>query len=324
MTVVGTTPPPGPVANPDSAVVGRNSSNNPIDVLANDVGKDLTITAVTQGVNGGTVAIVPAAANTSAVSRGSVTYTPSANYLGSDSFTYTITDANGASATGNVSVTIVMVDPLPVIANPDSARIPENAPATKIDVLANDIGAGLTITAVTQGANGAVTIAADSLSVSYAPAANFVGVDDFTYTITNSTGASATGKVEVTVVAPPPPPPPPPTIQANPDFAKVLKNSSANLIDVLANDIGTGLSITAVTQGANGTVAIVASPAANAGSLGGAVSYSPAANYSGPDSFTYTITDASSATATGTVSVYVGQRQSRSGCKPGLCNHDEK
>src|SRR5256885_1598434 len=54
----------------------------------------------------------------------------------------------------------------------------------------------------------------------------------------------------------------PPTIQpvANPDFAKVLKNSGANPINVLANDIGAGLRVTAVTQGAHGTVAIISSP----------------------------------------------------------------
>src|SRR5436189_1059768 len=81
----------------------------------------------------------------------------------------------------------------------------------------------------------------------------------------------------------------PPTIQpvANPDFAKVLKNSGANPINVLANDIGAGLRVTAVTQGAHGTVAIISSTNTANGVLIviTGVTYMPAQDYVGPDAF---------------------------------------
>jgi CSLREA domain-containing protein len=98
--VQGTCVPPNtpPVASPDSATVLENSSNNVIDVLANDTDADgdtLTITAVTQGAHG------------SVVNNGTnVAYTPNANFFGSDSFTYTISDGHGGSDSATVTVTV--------------------------------------------------------------------------------------------------------------------------------------------------------------------------------------------------------------------------
>jgi hypothetical protein len=117
-----------PVANPDVAVVGDGSGPAAISVLANDTdpeGDQLTVTAVTQPslAHGG-----------SASSTGTgVTYTPSPNYAGPDSFTYTVCD-NGTStligpdpkcAIGTVNVTVVDNIP-PVIA----AHADVNAAAT--------------------------------------------------------------------------------------------------------------------------------------------------------------------------------------------------
>jgi hypothetical protein len=82
------------------------------------------------------------------------------------------------------------------------------------------------------------------------------------------------------------------------DAASVAEDSGANLIDVLANDSdanGDTLTVTAVTQGAHGSVA----------NNGTSVSYTPAANYFGPDSFTYTIDDGNGESDTATVTVTV-------------------
>lgn len=82
------------------------------------------------------------------------------------------------------------------------------------------------------------------------------------------------------------------------DSATVAGNSGANTIDVLANDTdadGDTLSITAVTQGAHGSVV----------NNGTSVSYAPAAHYTGSDSFTYTISDGRGGSDTATVNVTV-------------------
>ncbi|QDU19644.1 Ig-like domain-containing protein [Urbifossiella limnaea] len=76
-----------------------------IDPRGNDTDADgdpLTVTAVTQGTNG-TVTFTPTG----------VTYTPAANFSGSDSFTYTVSDGNGGSATATVSVTVTPVNNAP-------------------------------------------------------------------------------------------------------------------------------------------------------------------------------------------------------------------
>ena len=71
----------------------------------------------------------------------------------------------------------------------------------------------------------------------------------------------------------------------------MAEDSTANAINVLANDTdpdtGTTLTITAVTQPTNGTVVITGD--------GTGLTYTPAANFTGPDTFTYTITDGASA-----------------------------
>src|SRR6202030_1527523 len=85
-----------------------------------------------------------------------VTYTPQAGFIGTDSFSYTETDGTG-TASGQVTVTVT---PPPPVANADTASTVENT-AVDINVLANDTsgsGGALTLTGVTQGADGAVTI----------------------------------------------------------------------------------------------------------------------------------------------------------------------
>jgi hypothetical protein len=179
------------------------------------------VTAVTQGANG-SVTFTP----------GNVSYTPNANFFGSDSFTYTISDGNGGSDTATVNVTVTPVNDNPDAID-DAATVAEDSGATVIDVLANDsiapdVGETLSVTAVTQGANGSVTFTPGN--VSYTPNANFFGSDSFTYTISDGNGGSDTATVNVTVTP----------VNDNPDAiddaATVAEDSGATVIDVLAND----------------------------------------------------------------------------------------
>ena len=124
-------------------------------MLANDTDPDpgdtRTITAVTQGANG-TVAITGAGTG--------LTYTPAANFAGTDTFTYTISDAAGLTDIATVTVTVTNLNDPPVAVD-DAATVAEDSGATPIAVLGNDTdpdtGTTLTITAVTQPTNGTVT-----------------------------------------------------------------------------------------------------------------------------------------------------------------------
>ena len=131
-----------------------------------------------------------------------LTYTPSPNFYGSDSFTFKVNDGTADSDLATVSITVSPVNDPPV-ANDDTAATREDTPAVTIDVLANDTDIDndtLTVTAVSQGANGSVTIKPDS-TMSYSPHPNFHGSDAFTYTISDDKALTDTAKVNVTVKA---------------------------------------------------------------------------------------------------------------------------
>jgi len=270
-----------PVAVNDAGTTNEDTAVT-ISVLTNDSdleGQALAVTAVTQGANGSVT-----------LNAGSVIYTPSANFNGADSFTYTISDGNGGTANATVSITVSPVNDNPVAAN-DAGTTTEDTAVT-ISVLANDSdldGDSLSVTAVTQGAKGSVTFNAGS--VTYTPNANANGSDSFTYTIGDGNGGTATATVSITISA----------VNDNPvaaNDAGTTNEDTAVTISVLANDSdldGDALSVTAVTQGAKGSVTF------NAGS----VTYTPNANANGGDSFTYTIGDGNGGTATATVSITI-------------------
>src|SRR3990172_8182174 len=101
----------------------------------------------------------------------------------------------------------------------DSATLATNSGASAIEVLANDTvieGGTLTVTEVTQGASGAVTITNSGADLTYEPSLDFCGTDSFTYTISDGLLGFDTATVTVDVSCPPPAPPPPPDETTSP------------------------------------------------------------------------------------------------------------
>ncbi len=132
-------------------------------------------------------------------SDGSFSYTPNANFHGSDSFTYRAGDGSAQSNIATVSITVDPVNDNPV-ANDDEASTVENVPVD-IDVLANDEdvdGDELTITGVSEPDHGAATINPDG-TITYTPDEGFTGEDSFTYTISDGNGGADTATVSITV-----------------------------------------------------------------------------------------------------------------------------
>ncbi|MFA5911138.1 MAG: N,N-dimethylformamidase beta subunit family domain-containing protein [Vicinamibacterales bacterium] len=125
-----------PVAGNDSTTVLEDSGASTLTVLSNDsdpdAGQTLTVTGVTQGANG-SVAIVGGMA---------VSYTPAANYFGSDSFTYTISDGHGGSATGTVAMTVVPVNDVPSFQLNSDQTVPEDAGPQTVNGLGSAMNAG--------------------------------------------------------------------------------------------------------------------------------------------------------------------------------------
>lgn len=288
-----------PTAVNDTASVQEDSSNNVIDVLANDsiapdVGETLRVTAVTQSANG-TVSIGPNGAT--------VRFTPTANFVGVATFTYTVSDGNGGTAIGTVSVTVNETNDNPVATNDSFTVAEDTVTDTFLNVLSNDntgTDVGETLTVTTFGSpsgGGTVTLATNGTGLNYRPAANFQGVETFTYSISDGRGGTATATVSVTVTNSNDPP------TATNDTLTAFRNSPATF-NVLANDSSAPdptetLTIVTVTQPAHGTVSITEN--------GARVLYTPTTDYTGPDSFTYTIRDPGGLEATATANITVQQ-----------------
>jgi VCBS repeat-containing protein len=137
-------------------------------------------------------------------SDGSFSYTPAANYNGTDSLTYKASDGKGGEATATVSITVNAVNDAPV-ANNDSATVDAGV-TVGVDVLANDTdvdntNAQLSVSSFTQPANGAVTKNADG-TLDYTPNAGYNGTDSFTYKASDGTAESNEATVTITVNSP--------------------------------------------------------------------------------------------------------------------------
>ena len=178
-----------PVAVNDSVTVDEDNAVA-IAVLNNDSDADadpLTVDSFAQGQNG-----------TVTNSNSVLTYTPNANFNGTDSFTYTISDGRGGLDTATVNIVVDSVNDRPVAEN-DSVSTDEGV-AVSLNVLNNDDdvdGDNLSLTGVSNPANGTVSSNANGL-ITYTPDPGFFGSDTFTYTVSDGS-LSATGSVTVTV-----------------------------------------------------------------------------------------------------------------------------
>ena len=269
-----------PVAEDDAAATDEDTPVT-VAVLDNDSDPDGDALTVA-GASG-------AASGTVTTDGTTVTYTPEADFNGTDTFTYTVSDGNGGDATATVTVTVAPVNDAP-IARDDAATTPEATPVT-VAVLANDSdvdGDALTVAAAGPAARGTVTT--DGTTVTFTPEAGTTGAVSFPYTVTDGE-LTATATVTVTVSGANLPP------VAVADTVRVRPGESV-LVDVLANDSdpeGGALTLVSVQSptDAGGTAAVES----------GAVRYTPPAEFTGEDSFTYTIADPQGATAQATVTV---------------------
>jgi VCBS repeat-containing protein len=237
---------------------------------------------------------------------GTFTYTPDANFNGTDSFVYSISDGNGGTAQATVTLTVNPVNDDPV-AVADAYTLDEDTTFSATlgldDLLLNDSdldGDSLTVntTPVSGPTNGSLTLNADG-TFTYTPNANFNGTDSFVYSISDGSGGTAQATVTLTVN----PINDDPVAQAD---SFVLNEDSSltavlGLNDLLGNDSdldGDDLTVTTtpVSGPANGTLTLNAD---------GTFTYTPNVNFNGTDSFVYSISDGSGGTAQATVTLTV-------------------
>src|SRR5207244_1837270 len=201
-----------------------------------------------------------------------VTYTPAANYNGPDSFTFKANDGTVDSNMATVTLTVTPVNDAPVATAQSVSTNQDTAKA--ITLTATDVdGDTLTYAVVTAPTHG--TLSGVAPNVTYTPAAGYNGPDSFTFKANDGTVDSAAATVSVTVV--------------HVNHAPVADAQSVTL----AEEASKAITLTATdVDGDTLTFSIVAGPAH--GALSGVaptVTYTPAANYNGPDSFTFKAND---------------------------------
>ncbi len=230
-------------------------------------------------------------------SDGSFSYDPDANFCGTDSFTYHANDGGDDSNTATVTLDIACENDVPT-ATDDSYAATEDTPlnVSAPGVLSNDDDVdGDPLTAVLDSTtiSGTLTLNSDG-SFSYDPDTNYCGPDSFIYHANDGTVDSNTATVTLTVACENDAP------TANDDTYATLEDTPLTVAapGVLGNDDDVeGDPLTAVLQTGptNGMVTL---------NLDGSFTYTPTANYNGPDSFTYLASDgALSDTATVSIDV---------------------
>lgn len=157
----------------------------------------------TGNATGLTLSTVTGATNGTWVSNASGNfYTPNANFNGTDSITYKVTDSTGASTTHTVTFTVTPVNDAPVTAETQAVTTAAGV-AAAITVTATDVdGDTLTYaagTGATGPAHGTVVAGATAGTFTYTPTAGFVGTDAFTVTVSDGNGGTDTHVVNVTI-----------------------------------------------------------------------------------------------------------------------------
>ncbi|HKE57062.1 MAG TPA: DNA/RNA non-specific endonuclease, partial [Pyrinomonadaceae bacterium] len=288
-----------PPAIQNAIEAGTNGTNPPgtadeAVTTAEDSSTSITLTAVSPNPTASFsfTVVTPPAHGQLIGSGANPTYQPDPDFNGADTFTFKANDGSFDSNTSTVTITVTEVNDSPSATN-DTASTNED---TSLDIAAADLtsndSAGpanegaqtLTVNSVTATANTHGNVTVNGSTVTYSPDQNYNGPASFEYQVCDNgtTNGSldakcAVGTVDVTVNA-----------------VNDTPNANAQSVSTNANTpLGVTLTGSDVeTAAANLTFTVTSGPAH--GTLSGAganLTYHPASNFSGADSFQFTVTD---------------------------------
>ncbi len=219
-----------------------------------------------------------------------VTYTPSSNYYGADSFTFKANDGTVNSNLGTISITVTHVNQAPV-ATPQYVQTPKNI-ARSVTLSGTDAdGDPLTYALVANPSHG--TLSGTVPNLTYTPALDYVGNDILTFKANDGFVDSAVAAVNLNIFDPTTRVNNPPTV--------------ANQVVIADEDTPKSILLAAADlDGDPLTISVVASP--SHGTLSGSMpnlTYTPALHYHGSDLFTFKANDGFADSNLGTVSITV-------------------
>ena len=270
-----------PVATADSYSTPKNTTKVVAapGVLANDTDADGdSLTAIKLSD--------PAHGTVTLGADGAISYVPTTNYIGPDSFTYKANDGTADSTTVTVSLTVSASNSAPVCAGVPLATAEDTAGDAAPSCTDGD-GDPLTYAIAGAASHGTASIVAGQLH--YVPAADYHGPDSFTYKANDGTVDSSAATVTVTVSS----------VNDAPVCAGVplatAEDTAGDAAPSCTDGDGDPLTYAIAGAASHGTASIVA----------GQLHYVPAADYHGPDSFTYKANDGTVDSSAATVTVTV-------------------
>jgi large repetitive protein len=286
MTFSVVIPPPvnnAPVAQNGSATTNEDTATT-ITLVATDVDGNSLTYSIVSGPSSGTLG---------SVVGNQVTYTPNANFNGSDSFTFKATDngsPNTDSNTATVSITVNPVNDAPVLSSIADQSVDELA-LLSVSTSASDIDGGTLTYSISSGAVSGMSVDSSGVFTWTPSEAQGPGSYPVTITVADGNGGTHAQSFTITVneinVAP-----------VSADQTTSTHVNTAKVITLTASDVDVPaqtLTIT-VTSPTNGSLSAVS---------GNQVTYTPALDYTGPDSFTYSVSDGVTTSVTATVSITV-------------------
>ncbi|MFZ2306350.1 MAG: tandem-95 repeat protein, partial [Rhodoferax sp.] len=263
----------------------------PAALLANDTDPDVATDGQTLAIGSvgnashGTVSLL---------GNGSVQFVPDANYTGTATFDYVVSDGAGGTATATATVLVGSTDDAPVASGETVAsQEDQTVTLTAAALLANDTDVDnatseLAIARVAAGTGGTVTLNASG-NIVFTPTANFSGTASFTYWVKDPAGLESNAATVTVNVAP---------VNDSP-YAQGESLNGASEDAVFNIDRGTLLANDGDAEDANGALGIAWVGNASNGTVSldgsGNVVFTPTANYNGNASFEYTVRDSGGA-----------------------------
>lgn len=203
-----------------------------------------------------------------------VTYTPNDNYNGSDAFTISTTDSNGAKISKTVTVTVASVNDIPTITIDSTLIVQEDGSASLTFVVEDIDGDSVVPTITAEPSYGSIVI--DGTNITYTPTLNYNGDDSFTVEFSDGLGGIVTKTINVTATS------------VNDEPSISIGNT------ILVNEDGSS-SITFTYSDIDGdvvTASLHTNPAHGVVVINGLdITYAPNVGYSGNDAFSIALTD---------------------------------
>lgn len=218
-------------------------------------------------------------------STGTVTYTPDVDFVGTDQFSFRVSDGDlwSDSALVVIELSSDFENSAPVARN-DRFETPEDIPIV-VNVLENDDDPDedpVRIWSVGTLANGSVSVAHDGSALTVSPAENFVGLLSFEYTIRDPYLATATATVEVSVTQENDPP----TLEALADAT--IGEDTSHSVTLVVDDLETDVSLLSVSATSEASIIEAVSASYDAGWL---LTVTPVADATGSAVITVTVSD---------------------------------